>query len=500
MSVKISDVLLFVLLVLGGALHAALEVEPIYQSNMVLQQGRAVPVCGTCSGAGEVTVSFGDQKVAAKVKGKKWQAVLAPMKPSAEGRTLTISQGKETIELANVLVGEVWLASGQSNMLFRLDETPDKAAQTHPEIPELRYYHSEPQVHTGNKPYSPEQLKLLKDKEMYKGDWAVSGGAGSTTRMSAVGWYFGRRLQQALGVPVGIIHVSLGGSEMMAWMPPAVLRKKYKDCLTARWLESKYISDWVRGRGRKNIGADLSAPHPFKPGYLYETGVAPWVKFPISGVIWYQGESDAEIQDSKQNTRLLTDLIKGWRKEFNAPELPFLMVQLPRINDKAPIRAYWPEFREVQHSVAQALPKVYYTVTIDLGSTNSDVHPPRKLEVGERLADLAAARVYGKDVPYTGPVVCSAKLSGQQVVLHFEHAEGLKTTDNAAPVGFEISADGKRYYAATAELQGETVLLSSSEVKKPRFVRYAWATYLAPNLINAHKLPAVPRGELSVDN
>ena len=473
-------------------LHAELTVDPIYQSHMVLQQGVEVPVSGTASSSGEVTVSFGDQKVTAKVKGKKWQAVLAPMEANSEGRTLTISQGKEEVALEDVLVGEVWFASGQSNMLFRLDETPDKAALTHPEIPALRYYHAEPQVLPNNKPYNPEQIKQLKDGDMYRGSWAVSGGAGSTTRMSAVGWYFGRKLQAALGVPVGVIHTSLGGSEMAAWMPNAVLKKKYKECLTPRWMESKYVPAWARSRGVWNISGAPSSPHPFKPGYLFETGVTPWLRFPVAGVIWYQGETDAEEKDQKLNRDLLTDLINGWRKEFRRPKLPFLMVQLPRINTQAVLRAYWPEFREVQQRVADTLPKVYLSTTIDLGSTNDDVHPKRKLEVGERLAALAAAQVYGKELPYSGPAYQSSEVKDRQVVITFAHAEGLKTTDGKAPVGFELSADGKRYYPAVAEVQGETVLLSSADVKAPKYARYAWAVYLTPNLVNAAGLPTVP--------
>ena len=482
-------------LAMAPELPAELTVDPIYQSYMVLQQGVEVPISGASTSSGDVTVSFGDQKVTAKVKNKKWQAVLAPMPASSEGRSLTITQGKDEIALSDVLVGEVWFASGQSNMLFRLDETPDKAALSHPEIPAFRYYHAEPQVLPSNKPYTPEQINQLKTKDMYRGAWAVSGGAGSTTRMSAVGWYFGRKLQATLGVPVGVIHTSLGGSEMAAWMPNAVLKKKYKECLTPRWMDSKckYVPAWARSRGEWNIGkTEPSAPHPFKPGYLFETGVTPWLRFPVAGVIWYQGETDAEEKDQKRNTDLLTDMITGWRKEFGRPELPFLMVQLPRLNDKSPLRAYWPEFREVQQRVSESLPQVFFTATIDLGSTNADVHPKRKLEVGERLAALAAARVYGKELPFSGPAYKASALKDGKVEVSFDYAEGLKTLDGKEPVGFELSADGKSYSPATAELQGDTILLSSPAVKSPKYVRYAWATFLAPNLVNAAKLPAVP--------
>jgi sialate O-acetylesterase len=275
-------------------------------------------------------------------------------------------------------------------------------------------------------------------------------------------------------------------------MPPAVLNKKYKECTTERWLESKYMSAWVRGRARQNIGNDLNAPHPYKPAYLFETGIEPWTDFPVAGVIWYQGESDAEIQDEKQNAQLLTDMIKGWRKELNNATLPFLMVELPRINDKSPLRAYWPEFRHVQQMVAAELPKVYSLTTLDLGSKNSDVHPPRKLEVGTRLADLAAATQYGVAVPYSGPVAGKTTAKGDSITVHYQFAEGLTTTNGQDPVGFEVSANGKQYHPATARIEGETVVLTSDKVKKPKYARYGWYTYMEPNLINGAELPATP--------
>ena len=477
---------------------ATLDADPIYQSHMVLQQGRPVPISGTTSGSGAVVVKFAGQEVKAKVKGKKWQAVLEPMKVQADGQPLTITQGKESVTLDDVVVGEVWLASGQSNMLFRLDETGDTASMKGAAIPHFRFYHAEPQVHTSPKAYTEDLCKLLMENRMYKGEWHVSE-PGACNRMSAVGWYFGKNLQRCLSesapVPVGIIHVSLGGSEMMAWMPPALLNKKYKDCLSSRWLESKYVSEWVRMRGRQNIGKNHNLPHPYKPGYLFESGISPWVKFPIAGVIWYQGESDAEIQDQAQNRQLLTDLITSWRTAFKSPELPFIMVQLPRINDTGvkSIRLFWPEFRQVQQQVADEMPKVSCVTTLDLGSTDSNVHPKRKVEVGERLAAVAAAQVYDKqDVAFSGPVVAEVKPQEGKLCVSFSHAKGLKTKDGKAPVGFEVSANGKNYYPAEAEIRGESVLLSSPKVGNPKYVRYGWAVYIEPNLVNEAGLPTVP--------
>ena len=401
---------------------SALTIDPIYQSHMVLQQGKPVPVSGTATGKGDVVVSFGEQKVKAKKKGKTWQAVLAPMTASAEGKTLTVTQGEDTATLDDVVVGEVWLASGQSNMEWQLAQARDKDALNQEQIDNLRYYHAVPQVHTRPGVYAEEFQAKLREGDMYRGTWSVSNK--ETCRpMSAVGWYFGRKLQGQLGVPVGIIHVSLGGSEMVAWIPPAVLRQKHKESVKPRWAESKYVMGWARRRSLENMGGDATGLHPYKPGYLYETGIAPWAGFPLAGVIWYQGETDAESPDMKQHERVLTDLIESWRAVFKEPQLPFLMVQLPRIKDegKNSTRLMWPEYRQVQQNVADAMPGVYCVNTIDLGTTSADVHPPRKLEVGERLADTAASQVYGKaEVPYIGPVVKEVKPQGEALCLSFD--------------------------------------------------------------------------------
>lgn len=474
-------------------LAAEITVDSIFGSGMVLQQGRVIPITGTVTdGPKSVTVQFAGQSVKAEIKGKLWRAKLQPMPASAEGQTMTITQGDtNSVTLDNVRVGEVWLASGQSNMLWRLNQTGDRNAITSANNPHLSFYHNEPQVHTSPSRYNDELKQRLKDGKMYVGSWAVSSPA-SAPRMSAVGFYFGRKLQEILGVPVGIIHSSLGGSEMMAWMPTKIASKKYRSCLTPKWLESKYMSAWVRGRASFNNSGDSKAPHPYQPTYLYKTGIQPWKNFPIAGVIWYQGESDAEIQDMQQNTALLQDLITGWRAEWKSPELPFLMVQLPRINDNTPLRAYWPEFRHVQAHVADKMQGVDYVVTTDLGSTNSDVHPPRKLEVGERMAHLAAAQVYGKDTPAYGPRVKDMEVADGKLVLSFDHATELKTTDSQPPRHFELAGKNGKYHPADATISGTQIILSSPKVPAPVTARYAWATYLTPNLVNEHNLPAAP--------
>lgn len=483
---------LFLLSVLSTLPLSAIEFDHIFGDHMVLQQGREIPLSGTVDKGGEVSVSFGGTTVAAKVKGKKWHAVLPAQAVNATGQELCVKQGSESASLSDVVVGEVWLASGQSNMLFRLNQTDNRqSAIAESANANLRFYHSEPQVHTNNAVYTDDLNTRLKENRMYEGKWAASA-PDTCPRMSAVGYWFGKELQEQLGVPVGIIHASLGGSEMMAWMPEKTIKKKYADCLTPKWLESKYISAWVRGRASKNLGADKGGNHPYQPGFLFKTGIEPWKDFPVAGVIWYQGESDAEIQDMEQNGKLLSDLITAWRHELKNKDLPFLQVQLPRINDNTPLRAYWPEFRLVQADAAQKMPHVECVTTIDLGSVNSDVHPPRKVEVGERLARTAAAKVYGKDVAYSGPVITAVQKENGALRLTLEHADGLCTTDGAAPVGFEVAAANGPFKPAEATIEGNSIILRSAEVKNPARARYAWCTFMQPNLVNSDKLPAVP--------
>lgn len=472
--------------------QADLQPDKIFADHMVLQQGVQIPVTGTTDSKKTIEVSYNGHTVKAKIKNGKWRAMLPPLGVCADGAELTITQGNDKVVLQDVLVGEVWLASGQSNMLWRLNQTGDRNSLQEADTPLFRFYHSEPQVHTSPAAYDQKLKKILSDDLMYQGGWNCNT-AQTRPRMSAVGYYFGRELQKHLGnTPVAVVHASLGGSEMMAWMPPAVLKAKYKECTSEKWLESRYMSEWVRGRARQNIGKDLNSPHPYQPAYLFKTGIAPWADFPVAGVIWYQGESDAEIQSEEQNYQLLSDMIQGWRRELNNKTLPFLMVELPRINDKSKLRAYWPEFRHVQQLAAAKLPSVYNLTTIDLGSTNNDVHPPRKLEVGTRLANLAAAKIYGRDVPFSGPVVTKVTPQGGTIVVDYDHATGLTTTDGKPPVGFEVSANNKDFYPAEAAIEGTQVILKSDEVRNPKHMRYGWYTFMEPNLVNENTLPAVP--------
>lgn len=479
------------------------QFDRIFGSHMVLPHGKSVPVSGTADPGKEVTVTFGNSTLKTKTDSRgKWSVTLPPMKPSAKGRTLTASQNGDAARLDDILVGEVWLASGQSNMLFRLNQS-SKAGE---EIAasgddQLRLLNNVPQAHTNNAPYSDRDFDSVTTDKFYQGKWAVSSPSTSGP-MTAVGYYFGKKLREGLGIPVGIIHSSLGGSEIAAWIPRQIIdsNSTFQSLRGNNWLESPFISDWVRGRARRNISPRLkegSPDHPYKPAFLYESGIAWMTGMPVTGVIWYQGESDAEIIDNDQNGMLLKTMITSWRKAFRNPEMPFVMIQLPRINDPSKTRAGWPEFREMQDKVAKTVPHVYSVNTIDLGSTNSDVHPPLKRPVGERAGNTALNKVYGKKVPCEGPDFNAIKPSGNSLLIQMVHAQGLTTTDGQDPAQFEIAGSDGIYHPAAAKItnkKGNTAVirLTSPDVKSPRHARYCWNRFVTPNLVNGDQLPARP--------
>lgn len=487
---------LFILLAACSLLRAEVSLDPIYADHMVLQQGKPIIVAGSTSRVDrDITVIFNGKRAKAFIHKNRWQAELPPMQASARPRDLTVEQGADRVKITDVLVGEVWIAAGQSNMLFRVDETDNaKEILAAANNPLLRVRHSEPRPYMGKEPFPESELKRLEEGRMFEGQWAVSNPK-SITRASAVGYLFASRLQKALGVPVGIIDAALGGSEMICWVPEQKLRQEYGEVLDSTWRQSPFITPWHKECVEGNLGEQhLANAHPFQPGYLFRTGVAPWLKMNVAGVIWYQGEADAEIPDAAQSEKLLTELIKGWRDVSASPKenLPFLMVQLPRINDSSELRAFWPEFRELQAKVANSLPGVACICTIDLGTTNANVHPPRKDQVAERLANRALADVYRKNVPSRGPEFQKARVDEEDVYLTFSHADGLRSSDGKPVRGFELAGRDGQFSPATAVVKGKTVKLTADFVDEPVEVRYNWAVYAEPNLVNRHNLPAMP--------
>ncbi len=372
---------------------SGLELAPVFGDHMVLPMDAAVPVWGRAEPGSEVSVSFGDSKLSTTAgENGTWRVVLPRLKACSDGRMLRVSSGKTVLELADVLVGEVWLCAGQSNMDFPLARATGGHGEANNALsyPGIRLLDLSG-VHTSKRRYYPVERQRMTPERYFEGEWQRAT-RDSAKVFSAVGWWAGKEIHLSKGVPVGLIDCSVGGSGTEAWLPSEVLRKRptYADLLSHEWIESPRISSWARGRGKLNLGG-ATGNHPFRPGFLFEAGVRRWSGFPIAGVLWYQGETNAEIHDDRWNEQLLNDLVVGWRQVMELPHLPFFMVQLPRIGGADPMRKWWPEYRKVQERVAKGNRGVTLIKTVDLGWDSPDVHPPDKRPVGERLGRSVAA-------------------------------------------------------------------------------------------------------------
>jgi sialate O-acetylesterase len=478
------------------ALHADVKLPGLFSDNMVLQQGMAVPVWGWADNGEVVTVQFRGEKVSATAKDGKWQVKLHKMQAGGPD-ALTVS-GRNEIQLQNVLVGEVWVCSGQSNM----------------EWPLSRSFESEKAVaSSGNQSirlFSVPKLKANEPTNNVHASWLACGPE-TVPNFSAVAYFFGRDLQKALGVPIGLIHTSWGGSPAEVWMTEQVLagNADYKTTILDAY--PKALNEYQAALKKfEQESADLAkdgkkqtrnkpTPPYWKPAELYNGMIAPLIPYAIKGAIWYQGESNAGR--AHQYRTLFADMIRNWRHDWNQGNFTFLEVQLaPWDKSKkravteitaAPGDSDWAELREAQLIATKVLPKVGMAVITDVGDKD-DIHPTKKEPVGARLALAARGIAYGEKIVYSGPAYRSMQVDGNKIVLSFDSVgEGLTSTGGEL-TGFSIAGKDQKFVWAKGEIQGDKVVVSSPEVAQPVAVRYGWADFPVVNLANKNGLPASP--------
>lgn len=436
----------------ASAVQAQAAVTPnfLFSDNAVFQQKAKLPVWGTTDQTDKVTVTIAGQEASTMPLDGKWKVELQPI--AAGGPyTLTISQGTEKHELKNILVGEVWICGGQSNMQWALKQSDGG---------------SEAIAASAN-----DKIRLIdvpregaeKPKATVAAKWAVCGPE-TVGDFSAVGYFFGRDLQKALGVPVGLIGSNVGGTAAEQWMS--------KESIDSH-PELKDMS--------KPQGASM----------LYNGMIAPLAPYAIQGAIWYQGESNAGR--SFQYRTLLPAMIKNWRETFGQGDFPFLIVQIAPYEAivREPSDSIWAEIRDSQLHVSQQVPKTALAVTTDVGDER-DIHPRRKEPVGARLALAARALAYGENVDYSGPLYDSMSVADGKVRLRFKHLGGGLVAKDGPLTGFTIAGEDKKFHAADAVIDGDTVVVSSASVPAPVAVRYGWAAYPVVNLWNKAGLPASP--------
>ena len=453
---------------------AEVKLPAIIGSNMVLQRGEKVPVWGWSEPGTEVQVQFdGKTTKATADKDGRWQVMLGPL-TVGEPKTMVIETNKgDKVQLDNILVGEVWICSGQSNMQWAMANTfnakEEIAKANHPKL----------RIFNVKRATSTEPAKDC------TGTWNECTPE-SVPSFSAIGYYFGRKLLTDLDVPVGMINSSWGGTRVEAWTPLEDLEAQDAAKPLIKWWDETVKKDTNQARSQH------------RTTNLYNAMISPLVPYGVRGAIWYQGESNRDR--AVQYETLFPTMINSWRRVWNKPDMPFGFVQLapyryvtrndPNVNNGNEVMLC--ELWEAQTKTLANTPNVGMAVTTDV--TNLlDIHPRKKEPVGNRLGLWALANVYGKDLVYSGPIYKSMKVEGDKICLTFDHVGGgLKSSDGKPLDFFAIAGADEKFYPATAKIEGKTIVVSSPEVEKPVAVRLGWHEAATPNLINAEGLPASP--------
>ena len=464
--------------------YGGLKMPLLYTDNMVLQREVPLTIQGTANAGDQVTVSIADRQMKTKVgPNGKWSVTLPPLK-AGEPYTLKISTNQKVLQYHNVLAGEVWLCSGQSNMEFMLKQ----ASTARLDIPraadqELRLYDMKARWRTNAVEWETTVLDSLNHLQYYKDTEWKECAPETVSDFSAIAYYFGKMLRDSLKVPVGLICNAVGGSPTEAWIDRTSLEYHFPAILKV-WTQNDFIQEWVRGRAALNIKKSVNnrQRHPYEPCYLYESGIRPLEQYPIRGIIWYQGESNAHNWEAHE--ALFKLLVNAWRKNWNDDCLPFYYVQLSSLD-----RPSWPWFRDSQRRMLNEISDIGMAVSSDHGDS-LDVHPTCKQPVGERLARWALNKTYLKDIVPSGPLFRGADVRGEKVYLSFDYGQGMRSSDGKSLRCFEVAEFEGIYYPATAEVVGEQVKVYSKEVRNPRYVRYGWQPFTRANLVNRAGLPA----------
>jgi sialate O-acetylesterase len=502
---KLIPLLVLACAVSAVPLRAQLKLPAIIGDHMVLQQKQADPIWGWDKPGATITVTFaGQSKTAQAGPDGKWTVTLDPVPANDKPQTIKIEDGTQTIEIQDVLVGEVWMCSGQSNMGFQLREDwngdLEVAAAKYPNMRLIKV----PLVGT-------QQLQ-----DDFKGSWKPATPQ-SAANFSAVGFLYGRYLHQILGVPVGLIDNSWGGSAAEAWvrrssiesdprfaplMERTVKDETYKQSEKAKSdyaaAMEKYKTNAARAKAEGRVVPSApQSPQAWltgnaRPGNIFAGVVNPTRGYGIKGVIWYQGESNAG--QPKEYAQLFPFLIEQWRKEWNQPDLPFYWVQLASYFKKEaqPGDSRWAPLRDAQTQTL-SLPNTGQAIIIDLGE-GKNIHPKNKHDVAARLVRWPLVKLYGMHLPYHSPEFKSMEIKDNKVLVTFDcFGSSLRTFDVEEAIGFAVCGADHAWHWANGKLIGNNqVELTCDEVKSPVAVRYAWANNPVCNLTSMDGLPVTP--------
>ncbi|GAA5504977.1 sialate O-acetylesterase [Novipirellula caenicola] len=476
--------------------YADVTLPAIFSDHMVLQQDRELPVWGWAEPGEEVRVEIAGQTKTVKAgEDGSWSLKLDSLKPGKPTKMKVVGNNQITID--DVLVGEVWLGSGQSNMAMTVNRANDFAdEQKKAELPSIRMFKEV----SGS---SPTPTKVG------KGEWQVCSPE-TVGGFSATLFFFGREIHSDLDLPVGLINSSVGGTPIEAWIDADVQRAhpdlkpffaatESRKTVDSETQQANYERALARYQAEAKKAKAEGKPLPKKPrdpasvqarkgnvGGLFNGKIAPLIPYAIRGAIWYQGEANSTPSKAPFYQYQLPLLVQDWRKRWG-DDLPFAWAQLPNYSGNG---RDWPTVREAMLKTL-SVPNTGMGINIDIGDSK-DIHPKNKQEVGRRLSLWALGTVYEQEVAaVSGPLPDGHEIQGEKVVVHFKHAEGLESSGGPI-VGFEITADGEQWVPAKAVIDGESVVVSSPDIDQPTAVRYAWTNDPETNLFNGAGLPATP--------
>jgi sialate O-acetylesterase len=485
--------------------RAELKLPAVISDHMVLQRGKPVTIWGWADAEAPVEVTI--EKQTRKTKAEKdgtWRVEFKSLKAGGP-LTLTVRSGEKAIDVQDVLIGEVWVCSGQSNMQMTVSQSlngdQEVAAANFPSIRLFdvpRQAKPEPQQDVAAKwaPCSPETVKSF----------------------SGVGYFFGRDLHKELNVPIGLIGSNYGGTPAEAWTSRQALEAQPSlkpllakwDAQYAAWNPDKAKADYDQKlaawqaaveKAKADGGKTPAKPvpptdpkfQPWSPGGLYNAMIAPLTPYTIAGAIWYQGESN--VQRAYQYRTIFSTMIRDWRDKFDQPKLPFYFVQIApyEYGPRAQATTACPELWEAQLLTLKNVPHTGMAVINDVGDIK-DIHPKNKQAVGHRLALWALANTYDRsDLTFSGPIYKKAQFKKDKAVISFEYVgQGLASRDGQPLTHFTIAGEDQQFHPATATIEGKMVVVRSDAVAKPVAVRFAWTDSAEPNLINHAELPASP--------
>jgi sialate O-acetylesterase len=469
--------------------QADVKLPALIGDHMLLQRDKPVRIFGTADVGEPVKVTFRGQSVQTTADALgRWELWLAPMKPAAPSE-MNI-QGKNSITVSDVLVGDVWLGSGQSNMQFAVRQANNAEQEINSaNFAEIRLF---------DVPRKPSGVPV----EDVESKWQVCTPETVNT-FSAVLYFFGRQLHQDLKVPMGLIHTSWGGTPIAAWISgPSLTAAPQLAPFLSFWQDmiASYPDNFVRyqqadkkwednGKVGNRPAAPMGPGHPHEPTSLYNGMVAPLTKYTVEGALWYQGETEAGRGQGHIYGEALMTLVQDWRKAFGQGEFPFFWVQLANYGNAAK-NGHWMKVQEGQMKATQ-LHGTGMAVINDIGAA-TNIHPTDKQDVGKRLALLARHVAYHQEgFEWSSPIYRQFTNEGSSLRVWFDHAgTGLKTRGDAPVKGFVIAGSDGKFVPAEAKIEGATVVVSSPEVSNPKAVRYAWDYNPDCNLTNSDGLPA----------